>query len=77
MAFFGKSLAARKIEIKTGGQNSDCPEIQKRLDRIESNYTKLDEILNQLESRFELDDRVTSEIDSEFESKPLTKSKPK
>ena len=76
MAFFGKSLASRRIEIDADAVSSDCPELKKRLERIESNYLKLSDILTELEARFELDDRITSETDVD-ETTNIRKKKPR
>ena len=63
MTFFGKTLKSKRIEIDTTSLNSDSPELQKRLDRIEGNYAKLDDILTNLEARFELDDRLAADAE--------------
>lgn len=63
MKFFGKSLKSKQIEIDTSSVNSDSPELLKRLERIEGNYAKLDDILANLEARFELDDRLATEAE--------------
>lgn len=67
MAFFGRSLKSKKIEIDPNSISSDSPEMQKRLDRIEGNYDKLDDILTHLETRFELDDRLATAYDESVE----------
>lgn len=77
MAFFGKSLKSRKIVINQEATSSECPELRKRLDRIETNYSKLDEILEQLETQFSLDERLTSESDAEIETTKISRKKPR
>ena len=51
MAFFSKP--ARRIVIETDPQSVGCdqPEVMKRLNRIESNYERLDEVFTDLETR--------------------------
>lgn len=58
---FGKKYKSRKIEIEAAAVDRDSPEVKKRLDRIERNYAKLDQILRDLETRIKLDDRLTSD----------------
>ncbi len=77
MAFFGKSLSSRKIDIDTKSLSSDDPDVLKRLHRIESNFDRLDEILSDLEARFELDERLTAEVDQEIEVNKIGKKKPR
>ena len=61
MAFFSdKKLRRFRIEIDDSGMKSDSPEIQKRMDRIEENYGRLDEVLAELEDRFENDESFLS-----------------
>lgn len=71
MAFFGKSTVSRKIRIEQSA-NSDSPELQKRLDRIGSNYSRLEDILSELEQKFELDDRL-----AEWTSADVAPKKPR
>ena len=73
MAFFGKSLRSRKIEINPETIDANSPEMQKRLDRIEDNFERLGEILDTLEARFELDDRLTPASDESATEKLRTK----
>ncbi len=57
MAFFSeKKLRRIRIEIDDSSLKSDSPEILNRLDRIEENYGKLDEVLTGLEDRFANDE---------------------
>ena len=77
MAFFGKSLSSRKIDIDTKSLSSDDPDVLKRLHRIESNFDRLDEILSDLEARFELDERLTAEVDQEIDVNKIGKKKPR
>lgn len=58
---FGKKYKPRKLKIEVASVDRDSPAVQQRLDRIERNYKKLDEVLRDLESRIELDDRLTSD----------------
>lgn len=72
MAFFSeKKLRRFLIEIDDSGLRSDSPEIQKRMDRIEENYGRLNEVLASLEDRFENDDSFLSlfpdGVEQEFE----------
>ena len=78
MAFFGKSLAPRKIDVDTESTSANSPEMQKRLDRIETNYSKLEEILLQLETRFEMDDRLAAEHQNDVDQlRKIRKKKPR
>jgi hypothetical protein len=77
MAFFGKSLKSRKIDVNKDTVSSDDPEMLKRLDRIETNFNRLDEILTDLEMKFELDERLISELDPAAEEFNLRKKKPR
>ena len=61
MAFFSeKKLRRVRIEIDDSAMKSDSPEIQSRMERIEANYGKLDEVLSKLERRFENDESFLS-----------------
>ena len=62
---FGKKYKSRKLEIDAAAIDRDSPEVKKRLDRIERNYAKLDEVLRDLETRIKLDDRLTSDRDND------------
>jgi len=62
---FGKKYKSRKLEIEVAAIDRDSPEVKKRLDRIERNYAKLDEVLRELESRIKLDDRLTSDKEND------------
>ena len=68
--FFNKKYKSRKIRIDVSAVDRDSPEVQRRLDRIERNYEKLDEILSDLESRIALDDRLAIEKDEPLPRKP-------
>ena len=61
MSFFGKSLSHRKIVVDQRATSADSPDMIKRLDRIESNYLRLNDILTELEAKFELDERLVIE----------------
>ena len=65
MAYFGKSLTSKKIEISHDSTTSNDPDLLKRLERIEANYAKLGDILNELELKFELDDRLAEILGTE------------
>ena len=68
---FGKKYKPRKIKVESAPIDRDSPAVQQRLDRIERNYQKLDEILCELESRIELDDRLTTDKENvELPRKP-------
>lgn len=59
MAFFSPGkLKPRKIEVDQSAISCDSPEVQKRLDRIESNYEQLDTILANLEAKMASDERL-------------------
>ncbi len=61
MAFFtDKKLRRIRIKIDESELKSDSPEILNRLNRIEENYGKLDEVLSGLEDRFENDEAFLS-----------------
>ena len=60
MSYFGKSLTSKKIVVGKESASSDDPEMLKRLQRIETNYSRLADILTELEEQFELDDRLTA-----------------
>ena len=60
MSYFGKPLTSKKIVVSKESTSSDDPEMLKRLERIENNYTKLADILSELEEQFEMDDRLTA-----------------
>ena len=61
MAFFTeKKLRRIRIEIDDSALKSDSPEVQNRLERIEANYGKLDEVLSNLEDRFQNDEAFLS-----------------
>ena len=77
MTFFGKSIKSRKIDINKESVSSDDPEMQKRLDRIESNFDRLDAILTDLETRFDLDERLVTQAEEDASSKRIRKKKPR
>ena len=61
MAFFTqKKLRRIRIENDDSALKSDSPEVQHRLERIEENYGKLDEVLTGLEDRFQNDEAFLS-----------------
>ncbi len=59
MKFFGKEISIEKLEIDLNGVSSDSPLMKKRLDRIHSNYEKLDAILAELELKISQDERIS------------------
>lgn len=59
MKFFGKEISIEKLEIDLNGVSSDSPMMKKRLDRIHSNYEKLDAILAELELKISQDERIS------------------
>lgn len=63
MNYFGKSTAARKIVLKPAAVDASHPELNRRLERIAENYSKLNAILDGLESRLELDPRLVICLD--------------
>ena len=70
---FGPKYKSKRIEIDTDGISSNSPNVSKRLDRIERNYSALETILDELESRIEMDDRlagVADEVENELPRKP-------
>ncbi len=58
MSYFDKSFPHRQIVVDRCTPEADNPDMIRRLNRIESNYSRLDDILTELEARFELDDRL-------------------
>ena len=62
---FGPKYKSKKIQVDISGVSADSPEVIRRLERIERNYTALEGILDELESRIELDDRLTESIESD------------
>ena len=58
MTFFGRKTPIGKIEIDTGGVSADSPEMQKRMDRIATNYEMLSEVLTELEVKIAQDERL-------------------
>lgn len=60
MTFFSADkLKPRRIKkIDSSRIGSNCPDYQKRLDRIHDNYEQLDSILAELESKIRNDERL-------------------
>ena len=58
MTFFGRETSIGKLKIDTDGVSAGSPEMQKRLDRISTNYEKLNEILTELEVKIAQDERL-------------------
>jgi hypothetical protein len=58
MSYFDKSFPQRRIVVERSSPDADNPDMKKRLIRIETNYSRLDDILTDLEARFEFDDRL-------------------
>lgn len=52
-----------KIDIDTSTLAHDSPEVAKRLERIESNYAKFDEMMVELESRLPDKEKPASSSD--------------
>ncbi len=65
MSFYGKPLSHRKIELDASATSSSSPEVRKRLDRIDTNYSRLDVLLSELEAQFDLDDRRMANSDKD------------
>jgi hypothetical protein len=59
MSYFDKSFPQQRIVVERSSPDADNPDMKKRLIRIETNYSRLDDILTDLEARFELDDRLS------------------
>lgn len=75
MAFFSeKKLARVKIEIDDGEMKSDSPEVLHRLERIESNYVRLNEILSSLELKFSADSQYIKWLDESEIAEPNEQS---
>ena len=81
--FSSEKLRPRQIEIDDSTANCDSPEMRKRLDRIERNYSQLDQVLVDLESKLDADERLTAlddkdfDFESEFGVKPKRKWRPR
>ncbi|MEM9940973.1 MAG: hypothetical protein AAF939_05250, partial [Planctomycetota bacterium] len=59
MAFFPPDrLKSRNIEIDETNVSAESPDVQRRLQRIESNYVQLDEILAELETKISSNERL-------------------
>lgn len=83
MAFFSpEKLQPRQIEIDESTADCDSPDIQRRLDRIEQNYRRLDAVLIDIEDKLSKDDRLAAldndqiDFESEFGIKPKRKWRP-
>ncbi len=66
--FMFKKYRSQSITIDTSGTSATSPDVEKRLQRIQQNYAKLDEILIDLETRIEMDDRLTESVVPEAEA---------
>ena len=82
MKYFGKNYSKLEIEVDPASVTSEDPEMQKRVSRIEQNYSKLDQVLSEFEEQFALDDRLTAQTDTESQtgsnrSKRVRKKKPR
>ena len=79
MKYFGRNYKRQTIEVDTDSVSAEDPELVKRLDRIEQNYSRLDQVLSDLESRIELDDRLSTanEEAATDTSKRVRKKKPR
>ena len=72
MTFFSaEKLKPRRIEIDSSRIGSNCPEVQKRLDRIQENYEQLESILAEMESKIERDERLKAIDDAEIDFETL------
>ena len=49
--FFGRELSSGKLELDSESVSCKSPDVVRRLERIESNYQKLDAILTDLERK--------------------------
>lgn len=58
MKFFGKDISIGKLEIDADSTCADSPAMAKRLDRISTNYEKLDAVLTELETKIAADERL-------------------
>ncbi len=78
MAFFSKKKLRRiKIEVDPSAVKSDSPEVVKRLERIDANYDRLNEILSNLELKFQEDSQFVQWLgDSDVEI-PIEETKTK
>jgi len=79
MKYFGRNYERKKLDIDTESVCADDPVLQKRLDRIEQNYSRLDQVLSELEARIELDDRLTASTEGEASgtTKRVRRKKPR
>ena len=79
MKYFGRNYERKKLDIDTESVSADDPVLQKRLDRIEQNYSRLDQVLSDLEARIELDDRLSASAEDESSdtSRKVRKKKPR
>ena len=56
--FFGREKSIGKLDIDADATSSDSPHMQKRLDRISSNYEQMDTILSELEAKIAINDEL-------------------
>lgn len=70
MKFFGKNTSIGKLDIDADATSAESPEMLKRLERISSNYQKLDAVLTDLETKFAADERLKPK--EKKKSKPVT-----
>ena len=70
MNYFGKRLKSSQIVVSEESLSSNDPEILKRLERIERNYSKLSEILTELEVKFELEEELDRSSSDRIDSLP-------
>lgn len=79
MKYFGRTYKRQHISVDTDTVRADDPKVQQRLERIEKNYSKLDQVMSELEAKIELDERLTvsqDEVPVET-SKRVRKKKPR
>ena len=75
MAFFpAEKLKQRRIEIDLSSKTCDSPDVQKRLDRIDANYQRLDSMLGDIENTISNDQRL-SEINASIKTVNIRKKK--
>ena len=70
MTFFGRQTSIGKFKIDTEGVSAESPEVQKRLNRIATNYEKLNEVLTELEFKMDRDAGENPELKTVDPKKP-------
>lgn len=75
MAFFpAEKLKQRRIEIDLSAKTCDSPEVQKKLDRIDANYQRLDSMLADIEDTISGDQRLSA-INASIKTVDIRKTK--